>query len=90
MKKLIAMLLAISLFCTIIVAFAEGPGSGRGGNGRHGGGQGSVHRGNGGGTDISSDTTNDDKSINSTEKTQYGSIEYHYSDDVSKELNYLI
>lgn len=90
MKKLIAMLLAISLFCTVIVAFAEGPGSGRGGNGRHGDGQGRVHRGNGGGTDKSSDTTNDDKSINSTEKTQYGSIEYNYSDDVSKELNYLL
>ncbi len=41
MKKIISMVLAISLLCTVGAAFAEGPG-GRGGNGGPGGGQGGM------------------------------------------------
>ena len=52
MKKIISMVLALSLLCTVCAAFAEGPG-GRGGNG---GGQGGMRGGNGGGTDKSGDT----------------------------------
>ncbi len=55
MKKIISVVLAISLLCTVGAAFAEGPG-GRGGNGGPGGGQGGMRGGNGGGTDKSSDT----------------------------------
>ena len=55
MKKIISMVLALSLFCTVGLAFAEGPG-GRGGNGGSGGRQGGMRGGNGGGTDKSSDT----------------------------------
>ena len=55
MKKIISVVLAILLFCTVGAAFAEGPG-GRGGNGGPGGGQGGMRGGNGGGTDKSSDT----------------------------------
>ena len=79
MKKPIAILLAISLLCAVGAAFAKDPGSKRESNGSR-----DV------GTDVSSDTANGDKSLNSTVKTQYGSIEYYYSDDVSKELNYLL
>ena len=53
MKKVISLLLALSLFCMAGSAFAEGHGGGRGGNG---GGQGGMRGGNGGGTDKSSDT----------------------------------
>ena len=49
MKKIILIVLAISLLCTVGAAFAEGPG-GRGGNGGPGGGQGGMRGGNGGGT----------------------------------------
>ncbi len=55
MKKLISVVLAISLLFTVGAAFAEGPG-GRGGNGAPGGGQGGMRGGNGGGTDKSSDS----------------------------------
>ena len=55
MKKIISIVLAISLLCTVGAAFAEGPG-GRGGNGGPGGEQGGMRGGNGGGTDKSSDT----------------------------------
>lgn len=55
MKKIISVVLAISLLCTVGLAFAEGPG-GRGGNGGPGGRQGGMRSGNGGGTDKSSDT----------------------------------
>ncbi len=50
MKKIISLVLALSLLCAVGAAFAEGPG-GRGGNGGPGGRQG----GNGGSTDKSSD-----------------------------------
>ena len=53
MKKVISLLLALSLFCMAGAAFAEGHGGGRGGNG---GGQGVMRGGNGGGNDKSSDT----------------------------------
>ena len=52
MKKLLSLVLAISLLCTAGAAFAEGPGGGRGGNG---GRQGGARGGNGGGTDKSGD-----------------------------------
>ena len=55
MKKIISVLLAVSLLCTAGAAFAEFPG-GRGGNGGPGGGQGGMRGGNGGGTDKSGDT----------------------------------
>lgn len=55
MKKIISVVLALSLLCTVGLAFAEGPG-GRGGNGGPGGGQGGMRGGNGGGADKSSDT----------------------------------
>ena len=53
MKKIISMVLALSLFCTVGLAFAEGLG-GRGGNGGPGGRQGGMRGGNGG-TDKSGD-----------------------------------
>ena len=59
MKKIISVVLVISLLCTIGAAFAEGPGAGRGGNGGPGGRQGGMHGGNGGGTDKSSDRNGD-------------------------------
>ena len=52
MKKVISLVLVLSLLCMAGSAFAEGPGGGRGGNG----GQGGMRGGNGGGTDKSSDT----------------------------------
>ena len=55
MKKIISMVLVLSLLCTVGVAFAEGHGGGRGGNGGPGGGQGGMRGGNGSGTDKSSD-----------------------------------
>ena len=55
MKKIISMVLALSLLCTVGAAFAEAPG-GRGGNGGPRGGQGGMRGGNGGGTDKSSDS----------------------------------
>ena len=55
MRKIISMVLALSLLCTVGAAFAEGPG-GRGGNRGPDGGQGGMRGGNGGGTDKSSDT----------------------------------
>ena len=55
MKKIISVVLALSLLCAVGLAFAEGPG-GRGGNEGPGGGQGGMRGGNGGGTDKSSDT----------------------------------
>ena len=55
MKKIISMVLALSLLCTVGAAFAEAPG-GRGGNGGPGGRQGGMRGGNGGGTDKSSDS----------------------------------
>ena len=51
MKKIISMVLALSLLCAAGTAFAEGPGGMRGGNG----GPGSMRGGNGGGTDKSGD-----------------------------------
>ncbi len=51
MKKIISMVLALSLLCAAGSAFAEGPGGMRGGNG----GPGSMRGGNGGGTDKSGD-----------------------------------
>ena len=56
MKKVISLLLALSLFCMAGSAFAEGHGGGRGGNGGPGGGHGGMRGGNGGGADKSSDT----------------------------------
>ncbi len=53
MKKIISVVLALSLLCTVGLAFAEGPG-GRGGNGGPGGRQGGMRGGNGG-TDKSGD-----------------------------------
>ena len=55
MKKIVSMVLALSLLCTVGAAFAEAPG-GRGGNGGPGGGHGGMRGGNGGGTDKSSDS----------------------------------
>ena len=52
MKKVISLVLALSLLCMAGATFAEGPGGGRGGNGRQGG----MRGGNGGSTDKSSDT----------------------------------
>ncbi len=49
MKRLISLLLVLSLFCTAGAAFAEAPGRG------HNGGQGGMRGGNGGGTDKSGD-----------------------------------
>ena len=46
MKKVISLVLALSLLCMAGAAFAEGPGSGHGG----------MRGGNGGGADKSSDT----------------------------------
>lgn len=54
MKKIISMVLALSLLCTFGAAFAESP-AGRGGNGGRNGGQGGMRGGNGGGTDKSGD-----------------------------------
>ena len=51
MKKVISLVLALSLLCMAGAAFAEGPGGGRGGNGGPGGVQGGMRGGNGGGTD---------------------------------------
>ena len=42
MKKILTMVLALSLLCTAAVAFGEGPGGGRGGFGGPGGGQGGM------------------------------------------------
>ena len=56
MKKIISIVLVLSLLCTVGVAFAEGHGGGRGGNGGPGGGQGGMRGGNGGGADKSGDT----------------------------------
>lgn len=51
MRKTLSMVLALSLLCTCAVAFAEGPGGGRGGFG----GQGGMRGGAGGMTDKSGD-----------------------------------
>ena len=51
MKKILTMILALSLLCTAAVAFGEGPGGGRGGFGGNGG----MRGGAGGMTDKSSD-----------------------------------
>ena len=56
MKKIISLVLALSLLCMAGAAFAEGPGGGHGGNGGPGGGHGGMRGGNGGGNDKSSDT----------------------------------
>ena len=42
MKKILTMVLALSLLCTAAVAFGEGSGGGRGGFGGPGGGQGGM------------------------------------------------
>ena len=55
MKKLISLILALSLLCAAGAAPAEGSGGGRGGNGRPGGMRGGNSGGNGGGTDKSGD-----------------------------------
>ena len=56
MKKVISVILALSLLCTFGAAFAEGgPGGGRGGQGGPGGGGRGGNGGNGGGTDKSGD-----------------------------------
>ena len=52
MKKILSMVLTLSLLCTAAVAFGEGPGGGRGGFGGNGG----MRGGAGGMTDKSNDT----------------------------------
>ena len=56
MKKLISIVLALSLLCTVGLALAESNGRPSGGRGGNDGGQGGMRGGNGGGTDKSSDT----------------------------------
>ncbi|MBQ8072338.1 MAG: hypothetical protein IJ231_01090 [Clostridia bacterium] len=55
MKKIISMILTLSLLCMAGAGLAEDPGGERGGNGGPGGGRGGVRGGNGGGTDKSGD-----------------------------------